>query len=253
MSITNPSYYRLVENVVMGRAANHVPYVSRTRLSSLGKVKTFFSKFTSGALTMCGEKSIGFLNEAMTIVLAERIPGDFIEAGVWRGGIPILMRAFLHENQDNERIVFVADSFSGLPTTGLRDPRDRLASALMRPFSQLAVSQDQVEQSFKYFGLLDRQVRFLPGWFSETLPLLPESQKFSVIRLDGDYFESTMDALVSLYPKLSTGGYLIIDDYGLPLGCRKAVDDYRGQNNIQAPLTWINGQSVYWRKPESIQ
>ena len=96
-------------------------------------------------------------------------------------------------------------------------------------------------------GLLDAQVCFLPGWFRDTLPKAP-IERLALMRLDGDWYESTRDALENLYPKLSPGGFAIIDDYGIPIGCRRAVDEYRQRHAIQEPLTWVNGATVYWRR-----
>lgn len=197
------------------------------------------------ALTMCGDKSIRLLHEALQEIQRDQIPGDLIEAGVWRGGIPILMRAFLKEVGDSRRCVWVADSFAGLPQPK-RDWRDRLAHKLLNPARHLTIPRAQVEQNFAHFGLLDDQVQFAEGWFSETLAKIP-AERFALIRLDGDYYESTRDALNALYPKLSPGGFLIVDDYHLPLGCKAAVDEYRKRHQITAPLIRINKQSVFWR------
>lgn len=204
----------------------------------------------SPALTLCGDSSIQFLKHAMNTILKENIAGDFIEAGVWRGGIPILMRAFLKNKAESTRKVWVADSFAGLPTNWrqMKDIRDQVASLMMNFFGQLAVNQQQVENSFRRFNLLDQQVRFLPGWFNESLPQIEKNQKFSLVRLDGDYYESTKDALTFLYPLLSQGGFIIIDDYNLPFGCKRAIDEYRQNNGITSEIISINSQSVYWRK-----
>ena len=109
----------------------------------------------------------------------------------------------------------------------------------------------QVKESLEYFGLNDEQVVFLEGWFNETLDLMPESP-LSLIRLDGDYYESTRDAIERLYPRLSSGGFLIVDDYNLPLGCKRAIDEYRKNNNITDDIVKINKQAIYWRKTDGI-
>jgi len=82
-------------------------------------------------------------------------------------------------------------------------------------------------ENFRKYDLLDRQVRFLKGWFSETLPGCP-IERLAVLRLDGDMYESTMDALKHFYPKLSAGGYLIVDDYGAAPACKTAIHEFRG-------------------------
>ena len=85
-----------------------------------------------------------------------------------------------------------------------------------------------MQANFRAYRVLDDKVKFLKGWFKDTLPGAP-IRSLAILRLDGDYYESTMDALTNLYDKLSVGGYVIIDDYGEDSWtyCQKAVDDYR--------------------------
>jgi hypothetical protein len=104
-----------------------------------------------------------------------------------------------------------------------------------------------VRANFDVYGLLDDQVRFLKGWFRDTLPTAP-IERIAVLRLDGDLYESTMDTLDSLYPKVSPGGFVIIDDYQIP-ACAEAVHDYRAAHGITAPLTRIDQWAVFWRLP----
>lgn len=211
-----------------------------------GFLANIWSRLSPQALTMCGEQNIAIVLEALNTIEKEKIKGDFIETGVWRGGMPIIMRAFLQSVGDKERKVWVADSFKGLPED-LEDENDKAAHLLLEPLKHLAASREDVEKGFEFFGLKDSQVEFLEGWFKDTLKTIPQ-KSFALIRLDGDYYESTRDAIVELYPKLSSGGYIIIDDYNLPLGCKRAVDEYRKLHNISEPIIDINSQSVYWRK-----
>jgi O-methyltransferase len=97
--------------------------------------------------------------------------------------------------------------------------------------------------------MLDDQVRFLKGWFKDTLPTAPIGA-IAIMRLDGDYYESTMDALVNLYDKLSVGGYAIIDDYGEDTWtyCRKAVDDFRRERNIEDAMIRVDSKCYYWQR-----
>jgi O-methyltransferase len=111
----------------------------------------------------------------------------------------------------------------------------------------LAVSEDQVRENFKRYELLDEHVKFVKGWFRDTLGTLPASQ-ISLLRLDGDLYESTIQALKPLYPRLSVGGYCVIDDYGAVKGCEQAVHDYRAKHNISDPIIDIDGSGVFWRK-----
>jgi hypothetical protein len=198
------------------------------------------------AVTMVGLRRLDNLQQCVTTVLAEDVPGDLVETGVWRGGCGILMRAVLKAFGDQHRAVWLADSFQGLPAPSPEqyphdagDPHSRLT-----PY--LGVSMDTVQANFRQFELLDDRVRFLPGWFRDTLPRAP-IEKIAVLRLDGDMYESTIIALSSLYPKLSRGGFVIVDDYGALANCRRAVEDFRAAHQITAPLVPVDWTGVYWR------
>lgn len=199
------------------------------------------------AHSMAGAARLRNLADLVARTLAEDIPGDYIETGVWRGGCCILMRAVLAAHGVRGRRVFVADSFEGLPPPKPdlypQDGDDR-----HHEWPQLAVPLQEVQANFARYGLLDEQVVFVPGFFDETLPAL-DAGPFALLRLDGDMYESTRIALDALYPKLSPGGFVIIDDYGAVEGCRQAVDDFRAAHGITAPLEVIDWAGIWWRKP----
>lgn len=198
--------------------------------------------------TMIGLKRLDNIQACMEYVLKHQIPGDVIETGVWRGGACIFMRAVLEAHGVKDRKVYVADSFKGLPAPEIggctQDNGDMLHS-----YGYLAVSKNDVQKRFYEYGLLDDQVEFLEGWFSETLPGAPIT-RLSILRLDGDMYASTMDVLTCLYEKLSEGGFCIVDDYTLE-GCRKAIEDFRVGQGISSPLVPIDPYSVYWQKGAS--
>lgn len=200
----------------------------------------------SEAETMVGRERLDNLQYCVTEVIRKRVPGDLIETGVWRGGASIFMRAVLKAYGDTDRIVWVADSFEGLPKPDGRYEQDR-GDRFWTLSDVLAVPLEQVQSNFRKFGLLDDQVRFLKGWFKDTLPTAP-IERLAVMRLDGDMYSSTMDGLENLYPKLSPGGFAIIDDYHAVAVCRKAVDDYRRAHNIRESVRDIDGIAVYWEK-----
>lgn len=195
------------------------------------------------AQSMIGHARLRSLRTSVETVLTDDVPGDLIEAGVWRGGACVLMRAILTAYGDETRKVWCADSFGGLPPP--RHPADRGLRLHREP--ELKVSRDEVEETFRRYGLLDDRVRFVEGWFSETLPKLTD-QNWSLIRLDGDMYDSTMDALRSLYPRLSPGGFAIVDDYGAVEACRRAVDEFRDQHAIAEPIERIDWTGIQWRK-----
>ncbi|WP_369816175.1 TylF/MycF/NovP-related O-methyltransferase [Mycobacterium sp. 852014-52144_SCH5372336] len=200
----------------------------------------------AAAETMIGMQRLTSLQECVETVLAEDIPGDLVECGVWRGGACILMRAVLAAYGDETRRVWVADSFQGLPRPDTENYKADKGLRLDLFSGILGVSEAEVRSNFERYGLLDEQVCFLPGWFKDTLHDAPIEQ-IAVLRLDGDLYESTIQGLDALYPRLSPGGYCIIDDYAIP-ACRQAVADYRAKHEITAPIVDIDGTGALWRK-----
>lgn len=197
------------------------------------------------AHTMVGMLRLDHLQRCCETALAEGVPGDFMECGVWRGGASILMRGVLAAYADESRRVFLADSFRGLPPP---DPQAFPQDAGGRLFTHqlLRVSQAEVRDSFDRYGLLDERVRFIEGWFKDTLPSAPVEQ-IAVLRLDGDMYESTWQALEALYPKVSPGGFVVIDDYGAIAACKAAIHDFRDARAITAPMETIDWTGVAWR------
>ena len=202
----------------------------------------------SQAHSMIGLRRMNNLQACIERVLADQVPGDLIETGVWRGGATIFMRGVLKAYGVNDRCVWVADSFEGLPALDLETyPVDAEWAGIA---INLTVDLETVSRNFARYGLLNDQVHFLPGWFKDSLPNAPIAQ-LAVMRLDGDYYESTWQALTYLYPKLSPGGFVIIDDYNLNT-CRQAVHDYRSAYGISSEIEDIDGMGVFWRKVDAV-
>jgi len=198
------------------------------------------------AHTMIGMKRLHNLRLLTEKALHDGIPGDLIETGVWRGGACILMRAVLKAYGVEDRRVFVADSFAGLPAPDTERYRAD-TGANWHEFAELAVPLEAVRDNFAAYGLLDEQAVFLKGWFKDTLPDA-DIERLAILRLDGDMYGSTMDAITVLYPKVSSGGYVIVDDYGVVPACRQAIQDYCAEQGIRPEIMDIDGSGVYWRK-----
>ena len=196
--------------------------------------------------TMIGIKRLENIRDLVKAIIAERVPGDLVETGVWRGGGSIMMRAALETYGDADRTVWCANLFEGLPPPDLqRYPQDAGTTWHTEPV--LAVSLETVKENFAKYGLLDERVRFLKGWFKDTLPTAP-IETIAILRLDGDHYSSTMDALNALYKKVSPGGFVIVDDYKIPEDtCRRAVDDFRAAHGVTDPLVDVDGFAAYWR------
>ena len=189
----------------------------------------------STALTMVGRRRLHNFRALIERAVAEGVPGDILEAGVWRGGASILARAVLASR----------DSFAGLPSPSEQFPAD--AGADFHTHPELAVALEQVRANFSRFGLLDDQVVFVEGWFQDTMPAV-DAEALAVLRLDGDMYESTIVPLVHLYDRVAPGGWVIVDDYHLMDACRDAVDDFFSDRGIDPPLRDIDRVGVYFRK-----
>lgn len=197
------------------------------------------------AHTMIGRQRLDNIQWTLEEIIQDDIQGDLIETGVWRGGATIFMRGFLKAYGITDRVVFAADSFDGLPPPDSRYPAD--AGDTHHTVDYLKVSLDEVKDNFKRYGLLDEQVCFIEGFFQDTLPRAPV-EKLALLRLDGDMYGSTIQALDALYEKVAPGGFVIVDDYGAIEGCKAAVDDFRAKHHIADSISRIDWTGVYWRK-----
>lgn len=242
-------YADLLKRVITGTLESPEPDVDDWRFP-----QRFLEHYIKGnAYSMVTLVRLDNIQACMLDVVERGVPGDFIETGVWRGGTTIFVRALLKALGVTDRRVWVADSFQGLPEPDAEkfpnEARAHASKAMATDFNHLAVSRADVEANFARFGMLDEQVRFLEGWFKDTLPTAP-IERLAVMRLDGDYYESTMDALTNLYDKLSPGGYVVIDDYGEDAWtyCAKAVDEFRRQRGITDELKRVDSKCYYWQR-----
>jgi len=199
------------------------------------------------ALTMTGLQRLDDLQACVETVVNDGVQGDLIEAGSWRGGSSILMRATLDTLGADERTVWVADSFQGFPvpeSDGVSE--DRELETDMSGLDYLAPSLELVRANFARFGF-EEGVKFVPGFFEETMAGL-RGRQWSVIRLDGDTYKATRLTLEALYPGLAVGGYLISDDYAFLPACQRAVDDFRREHGITEPIEQIDFNGARWRR-----
>ncbi len=194
--------------------------------------------------TMIGRQRLENVHACLDAIRADGIPGDLIECGVWRGGTVVFMRGYLAAHELAERRVFVADSFAGLPKPAAVDEGLDISSDVV-PI--LAIERTRVENLFRAYDLLDGRVRFLEGWFADTLAQADFSQ-LALLRLDGDLYSSTRDALVACYDRVVPGGFVIVDDYGAIPQCARAVTDFRAERGITDPIHTVDWTGVYWRK-----
>lgn len=234
-SETTLSAARTLDGQVMSRELAE----EQLRLRSAGMDWPLFG------LTMLGLARLDDLQSCVENVVHDGVEGDVIEAGSWRGGASMLIRATLNSLGESNRTVWVADSFQGFPASGNGDSTQPLAADLAA-FDFLAVPREEVEENFTRFGLRDG-VRFVEGFFEDTLPGLT-GRSWSIVRLDGDTYQATKIALESLYDGLAVGGYLILDDYLSVDECRAAVDDFRAERGIVEPVEEVDWSSARWRR-----
>ena len=208
---------------------------------ALGKI------WPSKAVSMLGLARLNNIKALLDKVLIDNIPGDFLEAGVWRGGACIYAKGILDSWGDNIRQVIVADSFEGLPPP---DPKKYPVDNgdLHHTIECLAVSEGEVRNNFVRFGLLDDRVKFIKGFFNESFKKPLPFENLSVLRLDGDMYSSTIETLEALYDKVSVGGYIIIDDYVQRQSVSAAVTDFRQVRGISDHINVVDWSAVWWQK-----
>lgn len=196
--------------------------------------------------SMIGHHRLDNIEYCLRSALNSGVEGDFVECGVWRGGASIYARTVLNLLGAQDRTVWLADSFEGFPVL---KPEDALDPSLTGA-SVAIVPLDEVKQNFARFELLDDNVKFLKGWFCDTLPGAP-IKKIAVLRLDGDYYSSTMDSLNGLYDRVEHMGYIIVDDFHGFKSCERAIGDFCSARGIKPNFMTIEGgEGIFWQKLE---
>jgi hypothetical protein len=200
--------------------------------------------------TMTGIQRINNVQYLISQVVQNNIPGDYLEAGVWRGGSSVFARGVLRSLNQGHRKSYVCDSFQGLPAGDKNlHPDDKNWDKT--PY--LSVSDIVVATSFREAALLDENVIFARGFFNHTMkPLAKQINSLAILRLDGDMYESTVDVLYHLYDKLSLGGYVIMDDWD-NFPSQFACLDFFAAHKFDPDIVRIDKVSVYWQKRVEIK
>jgi len=192
--------------------------------------------------TMTSIERVSALAAAVRYVVRARIPGDFAECGVWRGGSVMAMALTLLE-LGNVRDLYLFDTFEGMTTPGERDVTYAGVSAtelLDSPTGRMRCDAEMefVRKAVASTGYPMERVHFVAGPVEVTIPAKAPSQ-LALLRLDTDFHSSTVHELKHLYPRLVDNGVLIIDDYGAWRGAREAVDEYfEGQPILLNRIDW---------------
>jgi len=236
--LTGPSLHRYQRDI-SARQADRFAGLLAAKLQGTGPLRF--------AHTMIGHFRLSNIERCAELVIADGVPGDFLEAGVCKGGAAIFMRALQVTHGAGERRTWVVDSFAGVPPS--EAPVDAAYDLHLEEsrLPWLACSEDQVREHFRRYDLLDSNVRFLPGWLADSLPSAPTGP-LAILRIDVDLYSSTMQCLDLLYDRVSPGGFVIVDDYGHLQCCRDAVDEFRARRGVSEPIQWVDGSGIYWRK-----
>jgi O-methyltransferase len=199
--------------------------------------------------TMTSNERISALCHAVRYVARSNISGDIVECGVWRGG-SVMAAAMTLLSERETRALHLYDTFEGMPPPAPIDRRiigGKSASEILKESDKSSVfwayaTLDEVRANLASTGYPQDLVHFIQGKVEETIPkMAPE--KISVLRLDTDWYESTKWELIHLYPRLSIGGVLIIDDYGFWEGSQQATDEYIRERQLPILLQRIDSEA----------
>lgn len=200
--------------------------------------------------------SLSNVYDLTELIENNRLPGAIVECGVWRGGCAAVMAAVAAKARSHRRI-WLFDSFEGMPEASSEDIGEdaqclsgNLRSGRLVPIGTNVASIDEVRNLlFNTLRLEENNVTIVRGWFQNTVP---EYQSrigpIAILRIDGDWYESTRVCIENLYDNVVDGGYVIIDDYGFFPGCKKAVDEFVERRALKARLTAIDYSRVYFKK-----
>jgi O-methyltransferase len=198
--------------------------------------------------TMTSSERISSLVQAVRYIVKAGVPGAIVECGVWRGGSMMAVAYTLAGLGVSDRQLYLFDTYEGMspptgadvscsgkPATAVYDQTRRLDSGSDWCYASL----DDVRANIARTGYSQEQIRFIQGKVEDTIPSsAPET--IALLRLDTDWYESTRHELIHLYPRLSAGGVLLIDDYGHWQGCRKAVDEYFAERDQHVLLNRVD-------------
>jgi O-methyltransferase len=193
----------------------------------------------AGGYTMIGSRRARVLRRMARACDQDNVPGAFVDCGCFNGGSSVMM-----SSGAPSREVWAFDSFEGLPEAGPRDP-DRAHDLV----GELVASERKVREAFARYAFPER-LHVVKGWFAETFPeAAPAINRVGILHADGDWYESVRLTLETFEPKVTSGGFVVIDDYGYWEGAKEATHEYRASRGIHASLVEVDETAVFWRKP----
>ena len=195
--------------------------------------------------SMCDLNEAATTKQILDDIISKNIPGCLVETGVWRGGMGMWMKSILKYYHSNRKI-WLFDTFNYFPEP--INSKDKNIHGLTKLIFENMPTISDVQNNFMKYGLMDKNIYLVQGEFSKTIPITNVGP-IALLRLDSDYYESTMLVLEKYYWLVSNGGYIIIDDYNNEyLACKDAVDNFRKKYNITNPIIKSDFGSVYWQK-----
>jgi O-methyltransferase len=197
--------------------------------------------------TMVKSRNLVNLFSLVEKVNAMNLPGDIVECGVWNGGASAMMAfACLNSEVPRKRLLWLFDSFEGLPPPGPKDGKTE-NKHFFEGMCRGSVSS--VEKVFKKLGLSLDNVRIVQGWFEATLKGAAVD-RIAILHIDADWYDSVKYVLESFYEKVVPGGFVVLDDYAYWEGCNHALEDYISQNKIRGiELKQAESTGIYFQKP----
>lgn len=256
LPVPSPEEYVVVEEILAQLSEEGVSFEFEADAGTLvGALQ--YAKRSRNVHTYVSARSLQNISDIVDKITHSNVEGDLIDCGVMRGGTAIFMAGAL-KSYGEDRSVYMADTFRGLPAPKpvdgnfVTDFWARFSEKLAIYNADCSASLEEVLNNFSKYDLYGSNIKPLKGLFCDTLYDLPTNVKFSLIRIDADWFESTFQALDALYEKLSINGFVVIDDYKLR-GCRKAVDKFRLNNKIAEPICYADCESgvIFWQKIRS--
>ena len=233
---------------------SYIYYVLLRDSKNVKRIKTIY---LVRPYSMVGRSGLFFTYDIAAEIEKNNIDGCFVECGVARGGCSALMAMVASEYKRNRKI-WLFDSFEGLTDPTIEDeykepiiylPKDKSAS-LASPGYCLGTYDEVAKLLFSKLSLNKNNVFMVKGWFQDTLPKYKDKiGAIAILRIDADWYESTKCCLENLYDNVITGGYIIIDDYGSVIGCKKATDEFLKNKNLNVKLIFDDRGGCYFAKP----
>lgn len=222
-------------------------------LFDFAKISLFIKTYP---YTMVGYQRLSNVYELSNLIEKNKTAGAFVECGVWKGGCAAVM-AYVAQKFGSGRKTWLLDSFEGLPEPTAEDGKIAKDYAMNKVEGNLktinkcvGTIKDAEDILFKILKLDKKNIEISKGWFQDTLPKDKEKMgKIALLRLDGDWYESTKCCLENLYENVIIGGYIVLDDYGHWEGARRALDEFFAEKKIKPDLIKIDYTGIYFIKP----